>query len=334
MSNLTSKFNFTTVTDKSWTDNQIEEGAFHIPAEISVLEQWITFKLEEDDDGKLKKKPHATEVTDGKYGPFVKYAGVRSENQFTTYIDAYNFVKETNTRDDLDGLDGVGFVFTEEDDFIGIDLDDVVDDDNHIKEFANEFLGSVDSFAEFSPSGSGIHILAKGEVSDEFQQKNDDLGVEIYDEGRFFTVTGNQIRGTSNSVNDCSHNIRLLQEKHFDVRDDDIDIEWTDFDEEDDGSAEVSDARVVKTAKAYDKKFERLYEGSNHVDGNDGANASDLSFCNKLAFWTQHDASQAERIWKNSGRARKKLERKDYVRDTISKGFSSNHSDYSGSYKQ
>jgi len=318
----TSKFTFTDTLDHQWTDGQLEEAPFLIPEEISEAERFITFRLEERDDGKMDKVPHATEVTDGKYGPFIKKAGVRSTEQFTDYLSAHNFVAESNKRDDLDGLDGVGFVLG--DGFCGVDMDDCVDDDNHVKQFANEVLGSLDSFAEFSPSGSGIHVLCKGSLDDDYQQRNDDLGLEMYDDGgRFFTITGNHIKGTSRSVNNCTTNLRTLQRKYMDEA---TLTESVDFDVADTNSAD--DEAVVSKAKSCSEKFAELYEGGGHSDTSRG----DLAFTRMLAFWTKEDPAQIERIWKNSGRARLKLERDDYVKGTIETAIESNDETYSGNY--
>ena len=53
-----------------------------------------------------------------------------------------------------------------------------------------------DSYAEISPSGSGIKIWAKGKLPGEGTAfPLGDGRVEIYDQGRYFTVTGNHWAG-------------------------------------------------------------------------------------------------------------------------------------------
>ncbi len=50
------------------------------------------------------------------------------------------------------------------------------------------------SYTEYSPSGKGLHILFKlNEPLSELgtHRRNDELGIEMYDSGRYFTVTGN-----------------------------------------------------------------------------------------------------------------------------------------------
>lgn len=335
------KFTFTTNTEvnpeEEWTENTIEEGVFAVPEEIASAESWLTFGREYDSDkGKYKKKPHATEVSDGKYGKYVKWAGIRSPEQFVTYRDAYNFTRKVNKSDDIDtDLRGMAFVIQESDDFVLVDLDDCVDDEGHVKQFANEFLGSLNTFFEISTSGTGLHALVKSEdgLDDDYQNRNDELGIEMYESGRFVAFTGNTVNGKTNNINECGETLRKLQRKYLNEAKtfDDVDVN---FDvEEEENSDGPTDAEVVRTAKAYDDEFTRLYNGSNHVDNNDGANQSDLAFCNKLSFWAQSNASQIERIWKNSPRSRKKLERDDYVQDTIKTAIRSNPDDFGGNYR-
>jgi len=320
-----SKFTFTDPTNHQYTDGSLEEAPFLIPEEISNEERWITFRLVERENGKCDKVPHATEITDGDYGPFIKKAGVRSTEQFTDFMSAYKLVKESNKRDDLKGLDGVGFVLG--DGYVGVDMDDCVNEDNQIKNFANEVLGSLNSFAEFSPSHTGLHVLCKGSLDSDYQNKNDDLGLEMYDDdGRFFTVTGNRVRGSSDSIENCTTNLRTLQRKY--MKESTNEIEFADFDVDEGESGGVEDSAVVEKARGCSPKFDNLYNGG----GNSDTSRGDLAFCRQLAFWTKENPRQIERIWKNSGRARQKLERDDYVSSTIKTAIESNDETYSGNY--
>ena len=89
----------------------------------------------------------------------------------------------------------VGFVFTMGDPYIGIDLDDCVERDGSsysIKPWAAKILEEVNSYAEFSPSGNGIHIICKG-PHQQYGTRRD--GIEVYSHGRYFTMTGKTIAG-------------------------------------------------------------------------------------------------------------------------------------------
>jgi len=332
-----SKFTFTTdvAEEHQFTNKSLDEAPFLIPAEISQEPRWLVFRLEEQ-NGKMTKVPYSTNVTpasESKFdSPWVKMSGVNSEENWAdSYTEAYNFVEETNRRDDLKGMDGVGFVLG--DGWAGVDLDDVVNKDNQIKNFANEFIGSLDSFTEFSPSGTGLHILFKGEIDEDYKQKCSDLGAEFYDDdGRWFTVTGNRVKGTNDSVEERGTVARRLQRKWMDKRAEESFKDSLNFETASSGDDVPDDDVVIKTMCNFSDEFERLHRGSNHVDDNDGASESDLAYLNKLSWICQSRERQMRRIWLNSPRSREKLNRDDYVERTISEALRSNPNDFSGEY--
>lgn len=95
-------------------------------------------------------------------------------------------------------IGGVGFVFDDSKDengfvFAGADFDGVVARNGTIDEFAAEHIGRLDSYTEFSVSGSGLHVIAKARSLPRGVARP---GVELYTGGRFFTMTGRQV-GTS-----------------------------------------------------------------------------------------------------------------------------------------
>lgn len=83
--------------------------------------------------------------------------------------------------------DGIGFVFTESDPFVGIDLDNCLDDEGRPTEAAVRIVAEIASYTETSPSGRGLHIIAKGTLPSGRRRMK---GVECYSQGRFFTLTG------------------------------------------------------------------------------------------------------------------------------------------------
>jgi len=87
---------------------------------------------------------------------------------------------------DIYHLDGIGVELG--DGLCGVDLDHVIDDNGQISERAQEIITTMDSYTEISPSGTGIHILFAGSLPEGTRRKD---GLEMYSEGRYFTVTGN-----------------------------------------------------------------------------------------------------------------------------------------------
>lgn len=103
--------------------------------------------------------------------------------------------------DELDDeVDGIGFVFTAEDPFVGIDIDHCRNPRTGVlDEAAAALVRLLDSYTEISPSGCGVHVIARAVLPGGGRRRGD---VELYDRGRYFTVTGQHLPGTPNTVND------------------------------------------------------------------------------------------------------------------------------------
>ena len=91
---------------------------------------------------------------------------------------------------------GVGFVFSEDDNLVGIDLDDCYDAD--LQSFTNaamqQLATSVNGYMEVSPSGTGVKIFTRSDFKTAHVDHS--IGFEAYPHGRYFTVTGNIISGS------------------------------------------------------------------------------------------------------------------------------------------
>ena len=94
-----------------------------------------------------------------------------------------------------DRYDGIGVMIIPP--LVGIDLDHVISEERELSPLAEEVLGMVDTYAEISPSGTGLHLLglAPDMVADptKYLQKNSDAGVEVYFSKRYFTFTGDSL---------------------------------------------------------------------------------------------------------------------------------------------
>lgn len=93
--------------------------------------------------------------------------------------------------------DGLGFHF-DGTPFTGIDLDHHVEN-GALDELAMQVFIECTSYTEYSPSGTGLHIIVKGDTPQSV--KNSPLGFEMYSQGRYFTMTGNRVQG----VADCEY---------------------------------------------------------------------------------------------------------------------------------
>lgn len=143
----------------------------NVPECLKKLRQWVCWKKVTRKDDKITKVPYRV---DGKQASVMKPA------DWATFEDAMLAYIEGD-------FDGVGFVFTPVDGFAGVDFDNVIDEDGVIDESVLRAVEAFDSYTEFSPSGRGLHIIIEGVLPGSGRIKN---GREMYDQGRFFTFTG------------------------------------------------------------------------------------------------------------------------------------------------
>ena len=126
---------------------------------------------------------------------------------------------------DLGYYDYLGFVFNDNG-IVGIDLDDAVDyvdvfglgDANgqrypSLSHTAWDVLGLCDTYFEISKSGTGLHILLKGDIP--FKGKNNLAGVEMYKTSRFFIMTGDILPRSRGHIEKNQKALDQIVEKYF-----------------------------------------------------------------------------------------------------------------------
>jgi RecA-family ATPase len=125
-----------------------------------------------------------------------------------TWGDFHQAVKAAKT---TSGIDGIGFVFTKDDELVGIDLDGVRDPiTGKVEPWAQQIIDISETYAELSPSGRGFHIIACGKL-EAGGINHQAAQVEIYDSGRYFTFTGHHVRGTPAEIKRAPRTMEALQ---------------------------------------------------------------------------------------------------------------------------
>jgi len=147
-----------------------------IPDRLTERPQWVCWRLEER-EGKPTKVP---------YVPGTERRA--SSTDLMTWRTFSEALAAFETGEPMD-YDGIGFVFSSADPFVGIDVDDCRDPESGmIAPWAKKIIARVqEGYVEVSPSGTGVHIIVCGTVRDGGMRKGP---VEMYGRGRFFTVTG------------------------------------------------------------------------------------------------------------------------------------------------
>jgi len=100
-----------------------------------------------------------------------------------------------------------------DEDLVLIDYDDVrAPDSGTIHPTVREHLEQADSYADVSPSGTGVHLLCRGGLPDGVKTIADtlpatdafpDAGIEVYDSARFVTMTGRHLQATPSETRPC-----------------------------------------------------------------------------------------------------------------------------------
>src|SRR5690606_25301491 len=104
---------------------------------------------------------------------------------------------------------GIGFVFTDDDPFCFVDLDQT--DDPIIMDRQQKIYSQLNSYSELSPSGRGLHIICKASIPMGRRRNN----IEIYSSERYATFTGNVYNNVG--IRECQSEIFALFEQMGDA---------------------------------------------------------------------------------------------------------------------
>ena len=152
----------------------------NIPQDLQALDRWVLWKNVQ------RSKPNGEKVWAKM--PLSAKGGAGSSTDAATWASFGAAVDEYLLGD----YDGIGIVLGGT--LHGIDLDDCRDPvTGSLSELAKETLDRVEGYAEVSPSGTGLKIFTQTNLDGSRTKK--EAGVELYKDGRYFTVTGHAING-------------------------------------------------------------------------------------------------------------------------------------------
>lgn len=151
-----------------------------VPASLLGCRRWVVWNYELS-DLRWTKVPYVSTEPARKASSTNPATWRTSREALDTYYDGK--------------CDGIGFVLGQfgdaADRVVGVDLDHCVDESGLVAEWAQRIIARLDSYTELSPSGRGVRVflLADG-VPGPRRRKGP---VEMYDTGRYLTVTGHHI---------------------------------------------------------------------------------------------------------------------------------------------
>ena len=278
----------------------------NIPAELKKYPNWVVWRYE-------MKKGRKTKVP---YNAITgRYAKPNDSRTWNTFQQVENLPK---------WADGIGFMFSETP-FVGIDIDHCLDGGKK-QEFADSIADSLTTYTEVSPSGEGLHLIGKGYL-------NIDTGtgirhgmVEIYDKGRYFTITGNLYHGHS-CIKDIQAYVTgltaMLEASRQAKQDEKKEVvapaepRAAEYPQDIDSII----ARIRRSSQA--ALFSALYDQGDVSRYGGDDSAADMALMNILPFWTGGNEELMLNIFNGSAlAAREKWQnREDYRQMTIKRAL-------------
>ncbi|MDA2519787.1 phage/plasmid primase, P4 family [Bacillus cereus] len=288
----------------------------NIPTELKNCPQWVLWR-KENRNGKPTKVPYQVNS---------KMAQANNSNTWSSFETIVEKYKQG-------GYDGIGFVFSKQDDYVGIDVDKCVVDGD-LSELAQDIMNIVPSYTEFSPSGNGIHIIAKGKIplrGPGTGKKVPSIGLEVYRHTRYFTFTGDSIN--KNHVEESTENLKILFQKYIEKKEVPAVSQIPSISRESNIS-HLSNSELwermfnSKNGRAIRDLFCGMLINSDH-------SSTDMALCNHLAFWTDKDSAKMDSMFRESALMRDKWDKQHssdgntYGQMTIEKAIESTHSSVS-----
>lgn len=254
-------------------------------AELERWPQWVGWRYGARRGDKREKAPHNPSTG--------RRASVADPTTWTTYAEACAGAP---------AHDGIGFVLTAADPYVGIDLDACRDPETgSVEPWAQAIVERLASYTEVTPSGRGLRVWVRGTLPAGGRRRG---RVEMYDRGRFFTVTGQHLAGTPTTIEDRQAELAGLHAELFGcpppTNSPPPPTVSTPVDTDDD--ALLTRARAAENGA----KFAALWRGEWDAAGHPSQSEADLALAGMVAYWTGGDAERVDRLFRRSGLMRPK----------------------------
>lgn len=272
------------------------------PQCLRVRPQWVVWRYE-------KRKDKITKV------PYDVRTGRRASSTDPATWTPFEEAVSRYARDDR--YNGVGYVFSADDPFCGVDLDDCLDEKGQMSDWAEKIVTTFGSYTEISPSGQGLKLFIRAsKPGADCRKPYHDGEVEIYDHERFFVVTGRRIETVSADVESRQAELEDLYHQIF------VEPRTTPapavapstaapIPVQSPQSLPLSDDDIIRLAcraRKSGQKFTALWEGR-WEDRCKSHSEADASLVFRIAFYTK-DATQIDRLFRRSKLYRPKWDEK------------------------
>jgi hypothetical protein len=281
-----------------------------IPAELRGRPQWACWGWRWKDDA---KKPENSQW--GKKPFRADGRGLAATDDPATWATFDAALAAYRASDGT--LDGLFYTFTAGDPFCGGDMDSCRDPTNGTldpKPVAE--VTAWATYAEVSPTGTGIKLTGKGMMPGGGGRKSGDY--EAYSQGRFWAMTGHRLPDAPAAVNECQAALDTFVARYIGTPK----AEPKPSQPRANTSNDLSDDELLARIRRSDQAalFCTLYDCGDTSEYKSHSEA-DLALCGILAFWTGGDADRMDRLFRASKLYRDKWDRKDYRNGTIAKAL-------------
>lgn len=262
-----------------------------IPEKLKALRQWLCWRRlpKKLADGNIRiGKPPINPVT----GRLL--VAWQEERNWLTFIQAVKYCEAGK-------CDGIGITFSGKESFTGIDLDKCVDDGEIIKPWAQEILSTINSYAEYSPSGNGLRLFVDGKSENVTSKVKTNIGsgeaIEVFSgSGSFLSVTGNTLDEYMVLRNNQA-GINWIIGKYFSKS-----VRVVNIPSRRQTISSPSDHAVLDKAKKARNGtlFIALYDHGDTSKYGGDASSADMALASLLMYWTDDNIEQADRLFRSS----------------------------------
>lgn len=274
-----------------------------VPHELKAHPQWVAWRY-----GKPRPNGGAEKV------PISPVMGKRAATNDPT---TWGTFEEAIAAADRYGLEGIGFVFTTDDPYCGVDFDSCLDPETgELHPYVARIIARLGGYAEISPSETGVKVIVRASKPGDQCRAFGPWGgeIEMYDSRRFFTFTGRALSpkmpiGAAQTAVNALYRRALAEEENKAT------TEHTGATL----SVSVADEVLLDKARA-NPKFRQLYDAGD-ASGYPSQSEADLALCGYAAFWTGKDRERMDRWYRQSALYREKWEREDYREGTLDKAI-------------
>jgi hypothetical protein len=167
-----------------------------IPQELRERPQWLVWRFEPNPNPAKKKQLKVPYWMNGKRRRGVQGDQADRSGLVTLDVALAKLAASNGT------YTGIGFAFLPGDGLIGVDIDKCIDPETgEVSDLAMQTIAGCNSYTEYSPSGTGVHIIVAGATT---TFKSNDIGLEVFCSSQFFTFTGRQFAGSPDTINAVS----------------------------------------------------------------------------------------------------------------------------------